>query len=145
MTGDDPALEEGANLDQSSSVKAVVDCFGPTDLVKMIDHQFSRMPRNDENQLWALGGKSEETYREKLTQISPIHHIAPGKAFPPFLILHGDADELVLYEDSAALYDKLIENGYAADFVQVTDAPHEGDFWSEELLEIIFDFIEKNV
>lgn len=145
MTNGDPEFEESSYAGYSSSVKAVVDCFGPTDLVKMIDSQFSWMPRNDENQLWALGGKSEETYREKLTQISPICHIIPGKSFPPFLILHGDADELVLYEDSEALYDKLIENGYAADFVQVTGAPHEGNFWSEELLEIIFDFIEKNM
>ena len=53
--------------------------------------------------------------------------------------------DVVLYEDSEALYDKLIENGYEADFVHITGAPHEGNFWSEELLGIIFDFIKKNV
>lgn len=145
MTGNDPAFEEGENLDQSSSVKAVVDCFGPTDLIKMIDKQYAAQPRNSENLLWALAGRDEKTYKDTLERISPIAYVKPGKSLPPFLILHGDADDVVLYEDSEALYDKLIENGYQADLVHVSGAPHEGNFWSEELLEIIFDFIEKNV
>ena len=31
------------------------------------------------------------------------------------------------------------------DLVRVTDAPHEGNFWSMQLLTIIFDFIEKHI
>lgn len=144
MTGDDPAFETDDYAGFSSSVKAVVDCFGPTDLVKMIDDQYAAQPRDEENLLWALGGRSEETYREKLEQISPIRYVKPGISMPPFLILHGDADDVVLFEDSETLYDKLTEHGYAADLVHVTNAPHEGNFWSEELLEIIFAFIQKN-
>jgi len=145
LTMDNPAFEEGEHLDQSSAVHAVVDCFGPTDLVKMIDVQYSTQPRNEENLLWALGGRSEETYRDTLSLISPVNYVMPGRKLPPFLILHGDADDVVLYEDSETLYDKLTENGYKTDFVHITEAPHEGNFWSEELLEIIFSFIKKNV
>lgn len=145
LTGGDPAFEEGENLDQSSSVKAVVDCFGPTDLIKMIDVQYAAQPRVDENLLWALGGKNPDTYHETLNQISPIAYVTPGRNLPPFLILHGDADDVVLYEDSEALYDKLTSCGYSADLIHVTGAPHEDTFWSTQLLEIIFDFIEKNV
>ena len=112
---------------------------------KMIDEQYLWVPRNDENQLWALGGRDDALLYKKLRQISPICYVKPGLSLPPFLILHGDADDIVLYEDSVALYDKLTENGYTADFVHVTNAPHEGNFWSEELLGIIFDFIKKNV
>ncbi|MBR5301449.1 MAG: alpha/beta hydrolase [Clostridia bacterium] len=145
MTDGDPAFDEGENLDQSAGVKAVVDCFGPTDLVKMIDDQYAAQPRNEENLLWALAGRNEENYKDTLEQISPIAYVKPGRNPPPFLILHGDADDVVLYEDSEALYDKLIQNGYAADFVHITDAPHEGNFWSEKLLDIIFSFIQNNV
>ena len=145
LTGGDSAFETEEYAGYSSSVKAVVDCFGPTDLVKMIDDQYRWMPRNDENQLWALGRKNPETYRSALTQISPIAYVTPGLALPPFLILHGDADDVVLYEDSEALYEKMIACGYTADLVHVTGAPHEDIFWSTQLLEIIFDFIEKNV
>ena len=145
LTDGDPAFETEDYAGYSSSVKAVVDCFGPTDLVKMIDDQYAAQPKNDENLLWALAGKNSDTYRENLTQISPIAYVTPGRQLPPFLILHGDADDVVLYEDSEALYDKLTACGYSADLVHVTGAPHEGIFWSTQLLEIIFDFIEKNV
>lgn len=145
LTMGDPRFEEGDYPEQSTGVKCVVDCFGPTDLVKMIDEQYGAQPRNSENLLWALAGRDESTYRDTLSLISPICYVTPGRELPPFLILHGDADDVVLFEDSEALYDKLTANGYAADFVHVTGAPHEGDFWSEELLQIVFTFIEKNV
>ena len=145
LTGGDSAFETEDYAGYSSSVKAVVDCFGPTDLVKMIDEQYAAQPRNDENLLWALAGRNPDTYRENLTQISPITYVKPGLSLPPFLILHGDADDVVLYEDSETLYDKLTACGYSADLVHITGAPHEGTFWSTQLLEIIFDFIAKNV
>ena len=145
MTGDDPAFETEEWAGVSTKVKAVVDCFGPTDLVKMIDGQYGAQPKNEENLLFALGGRSMETYKETLTQISPIAYVKEGKALPPFLILHGDADDVVLYEDSEALYDKLVACGHTADLVRVSGAPHEGDFWSMELLEMAFRFIEEHV
>lgn len=145
MTGDDPAFETDEWAGFSTKVKAVVDCFGPTDLVKMIDDQYGAQPKNEENLLFALGGRSMETYRETLTQISPIAYVKEGKVLPPFLILHGDADDVVLYEDSEALYDKLVACGHTADLVRVSGAPHEGDFWSMELLEMAFRFIEEHV
>ena len=145
LTGGDPAFETEDYAGYSSSVKAVVDCFGPTDLVKMIDDQYAAQPKNDENLLFALAGKDPDAYREHLTQISPIAYVKPGLSLPPFLILHGDADDVVLYEDSEALYEKLTACGYSADLVHITGAPHEGTFWSTQLLEIIFDFIANNV
>jgi acetyl esterase/lipase len=144
LTADDPAFETDEHEGFSTAVNCVVDCFGPTDLVKMIDVQY-RKPLNKENLMYVLGGANEEHYQENLTAISPIHYVTPGRELPPFLILHGDADPVVLYEDSEAFYGQLIANGYEADLVRVTDAPHEGNFWSRELLDIIFDFIKKQI
>lgn len=145
LTDGDPAFETEEYADQPSSVKAVVDCFGPTDLSKMIDDQYAAQPKDDENLLWALSGRNADTYKDTLRSVSPVNYVVPGRKLPPFLILHGDADDVVLFEDSEALYEKLTANGYSADFVHVTGAPHEGDFWSPQLLEIIFSFIENNV
>ena len=64
-----------------------------------------------------------------------------GLTLPPFLLLHGDADPMVLWEDTEAFYNALTRNGYEAELVKVTNAPHEGSFWSQQLLDIIFDFI----
>jgi len=145
FTGDDPAFETDEWVGFSTSVSCVVDCFGPTDLIKMIEDQYGAMPKSRENILYALGGFDPDTYRQTLSKISPIEYVKEGISLPPFLILHGDADSVVLYEDSEALYDKLIACGHEADLVRITDAPHEGSFWSSELLEIIFDFIEKHI
>ena len=145
LTGDDPAFETEEHAGFSTKVNCVVDCFGPTDLVKMIDVQFAA-PHTAENLLFVLGGGTEEGYKDVLGQISPINYVQqPGRDLPPFLILHGDADPVVLYEDSETFYNKLIANGYQADLVRVTNAPHEGNFWSLQLLTIIFDFIEKQI
>ena len=145
LTGGDPAFETGEWAGQSTAVNCVVDCFGPTDLIKMIEEQYGAMPKNEQNLLYALGGFDPENYQQTLRKISPIEYVKEGLSLPPFLILHGDADEVVLYEDSEALYDKLTACGHQADLVRVTGAPHEGNFWSEELLDIIFDFIEKHI
>lgn len=144
LTGDDPAFETEEHAGFSTRVNCVVDCFGPTDLNKMIDVQF-KAPHTKENLLFTLGGGKEETYQQVLDLISPIKYAEPDRDLPPFLILHGDADPVVLFEDSEAFYNKLIEGGYQADLVRVTDAPHEGNFWSMQLLTIIFDFIEKQI
>ena len=145
LTSNDPAFETGEWAGVSTAVNCVVDCFGPTDLNKMIEEQYGAMPRDKENLLYALGGADPAAYQQTLLQISPIQYVKEGVSLPPFLILHRDADTVVLYEDSEALYDKLIACGHEADFVHITDAPHEGSFWSGELLDIIFDFIEKHI
>ena len=144
LTANDLAFETEEHAGFSTGVNCVVDCFGPTDLIKMIDVQYNA-PHVKENLLFTLGGGTEEGYKEVLGQISPIRYVQPGRSLPPFLILHGDADPVVLFEDSECFYNQLIENGYQADLVRVTNAPHEDNFWSMQLLNIIFDFIEKHI
>jgi len=132
LTGDDPAFETEEHAGVSTKVNCVVDCFGPTDLVKMIDLQYGKELSLD-NLLYALGGATEENYRDKLTAISPKHYAQPGRDLPPFQLLYGDADPVVLWEEGQRLYDKMQRMGYEADFVRVEGAPHEGSFWSVAL------------
>lgn len=146
MTGDDPAFETGDWAGESTKVQAVVDCFGPTDLNKMLNVQFEDVSEEEKGLLYALGGaKTEEGCQETLERISPIAYVHPGCALPPYLILHGDADELVLFEDSEALLGAMNRCGCDVEFVRVTGAPHEGSFWSPALLSHIFDFIQRKI
>ena len=146
LTGDDPAYETADWAGHSTRVQAVVDCFGPTDLNRMLEKDYWGGDEGDKTLLYDLGGgKTPEAYRERLREISPICRIEPGRELPPFLLLHGDADSVVFYGDTEALYRKLAECGYDAELVRVTNAPHEDTFWGPELLEIIFDFIQKRV
>ena len=156
LTGDDPVFETDEWAGQSTRVQAVVDCFGPTDLMKMAEFQYTDTPIDEKNIFVALGNALDrvgdaareemlERIRPRLEQISPIRYVKPGLALPPFLMLHGDADPVVLFEDTEALYRRMTECGYDASLVRVTGAEHEGTFWSEALNQIIFDFIEKRI
>lgn len=144
LTGDDPAFETADYAGESTAVQAVVDCFGPADLVGMVD-RWRDFPLTDDNLIYALGGRDPETYRDTLARISPVNYVKPGRNLPPFLLLHGDADNVVAYSDSERMYQLLTESGCQADLVRVTNAPHEGSFWSQQLLEIVFDFIVKAI
>lgn len=149
LTGDDPAFEAGEHLDQSSAVRAVVDCFGPVDLVQRAkDARYTAQPLSEDHFLFHLGGGRREGLTDTLRAVSPSAYVLPADVpgcRVPLLILHGDADELVPYEESEAFYHRLRACGYDADMVRVPGAPHEGSFWSDELIEIIFDFIAQHL
>lgn len=145
VTADDPSFETEEWIGESTKVQAVVDCFGPADMQRLIANYEGTMPLDDTNILFTLGGRDPEKWIDNLKVVSPAEYVVPGRELPPFLILHGDADDVVPYNDSEAMHDKLVANGYQADLVCVKGAPHEGNFWSRQLLEIIFKFIEKHL
>ena len=111
----------------------------------LYDHQPAELQHSNENLLYHLAGKDPLTCRDTLALVDPAAYVKPGRQLPPFLLLHGDADDMVAYEQSESFYHLLEKHGCSADLVRVTDAPHEDTFWSRELLEIIFAFIEKNL
>jgi acetyl esterase/lipase len=94
LTGDDPQFETDDWAGESSAVKAVVDCFGPPDVVRMNTDDYPDILNDNKDVFLTLGG-GEDTWREKLALVSPIRYVKPGLTLPPFLLLHGDADELV--------------------------------------------------
>ena len=145
LTGDDPAYESEEWPGESTAVQAVVDCFGPADLIDIWEHQPEEIRCHEENLIYALGGKNPDTCRETLERISPVRLVKPGRELPPFLILHGDADDVVAFGQSEAMAQRLTDCGYEATLVRVTDAPHEGSFWSLPLLDIIFQFIQEHL
>lgn len=150
LTGDDPAFETEDWAGESTRVQAVVDCFGPTNLVRMAEEQYRGQAESGEPNIFeALAGCTLLDEQKKLTPearaaleaISPEYHVKEGTSLPPFLMLHGDADPVVLYSDSEIMFGRLNDCGHEAHLARVTDAPHEGSFWSLPLLEIVFGFI----
>jgi dipeptidyl aminopeptidase/acylaminoacyl peptidase len=57
-----------------------------------------------------------------IVEASPITYVTPDD--PPFLLIHGDQDELVPHEQSQLLYDKLIQANVPAQLVIVKNASH---------------------
>ena len=68
-----------------------------------------------------------------------------GESFKMRIGKGKQAQTVVLYEDTERLYHRLNALGYEADLVRVTGAEHEGSFWSEAVLEIIFAFIQEKI
>src|SRR5207237_10124027 len=83
----------------SSSVIAVIDMSGPTDFTAPPE------PGIDTSPVVALLGKPLDSAGDLLSRASPVTYVT--KDAPPFLIMHGDKDQVVPFSQSQILYDKL--------------------------------------
>ncbi len=144
LTGDEIKYRTSEYQDVTDTVKAVVDCFGPTDLTEAIN-AIAFLPEGMRQIFEGLRGEDTSENVRRLQEINPVNHIQSGKEYPPFLILHGNQDELVNYSQSELMYHKLLEAGADASLVCVEGAPHEGSFWSIEVLEVILEFFKHNL
>ncbi len=149
LTGNDPRYSSCVCPEQSDAVMAVVDVFGPTDLRGF----FATRHGNDENV--QLDPGLEAYYnrilghpwnspegRAAADAISPLQLLKPGMTLPPMQLLYGDADPVVPYDQGVRMYETLCDLGYDADFVCVTGAEHEGNFWSLPILDEIMTWLD---
>jgi len=145
MTADTDEFDTCEYADESSKVQLVVECFGPTDLVAMVKNYKPRENEEAESIFYNLAGGPIFENLDKLARISPITYVDKGKELPPYLLLHGDADPVVDYNHTLALYKAMLEHNYDVRMVRVPDAPHEGSFWSQELFQYIMDYIKEKL
>jgi acetyl esterase/lipase len=143
LTAGEPAYLTGEHEGISDAVKCVVDCFGPTDMTvanKYVNE--IQDPRLLEIFYALMGGKEDP---DILRAMSPLHRIEKGRTYPSFLIVQGDADTLVPYEQSLWMYEALLEAGCRAEMDCEENGPHEGAFWSGDVHRIILDFFKKHL
>lgn len=115
LTGGNQSLEGNlGNADQSSTVQAVVDWFGPTDFLTL-------GPRDTRTQF--LGGDAI-AHPEKANAASPIRYVTNQAC--PFLIVHGDEDPLVPYEQSQTFAKALEDVGAEVTFITIAGGRHGG-------------------
>ena len=114
--GPSAGFDTGAYLQQSSSVQAVVDMFGPADLTaggwgpyatSVVQQVFGVTPGQDNG---------------VLAKASPVTYIQPND--PPFLIFHGVDDAVVPPSQSQELAARLQAAGDSATLVMVQNAGH---------------------
>ena len=142
LTGDDPAYKTAEYAEESDAVRLVVECFGPTDLIKMLSgHAPGEAAHEEIFSALTRGRDAAEVFRE----MSPVNHIKEGTVYPPFLLIHGDADELVPYDQMVLMYHALYDQGADVRAVCVDGAPHEDSFWSRELYDIILNYIREKL
>ena len=142
LTADDPAFKTDEYAGESDKVQLMIECFGPTDLAAMVsagaeqDESFAEIFR---------GLAGSRPLSEVLHEMSPVSRVVAGAKYPPMLLIHGDADELVPYDQMTKMYRVLLENEADVKAICVDGAPHEGSFWSRELHDIILGFIREKL
>jgi acetyl esterase/lipase len=119
-----PADRDPVNR-ESARVQCVIAGGTPADLVPAADYA-------NPAGFNFLSGLIGETVRapvipgssvyEKLMDASPIHYVKGGA--PPFLLIHGDADELVSFANAEALRSLLEKVGVPAKVVTVKGGTH---------------------
>ena len=57
------------------------------------------------------------------------------------MIVHGDQDEIVPFNQSVLLYDKLVEFKKIVDFYKVLSADHGVFLWTDEMVGRVIQFI----
>lgn len=167
VTGGVSDFDTEEHLDQDSSVQAVVDFYGPSDLTIIgagLDDAFPE-ERNEQGLGYESnhdspatpeslmvngaamglnpGGSVFET-PEAAAKASPFTYI--GKEDPPFLIFHGDKDTLVSPIASMALFEKLTEAGVEATRYVLPGASHGGPMFQQPaVIEKITEFYDKHL
>ena len=142
--GDVKEFEVGENLEVSSRVQAVVDYFGPTDFLQMDaqrlpDGLVHDVPDSPESQL--VGGPIQE-HQDRVARANPVTYIS--KDAPPFLIVHGNKDPLVPYQQSVLLNDALKKAGVPVTFYKVEGGGH-GWFKDPRVPELTKVFLEQHL
>lgn len=109
-------------VSESSEVQVVIDLYGPTDFLKM-DKAGSKMrhdsPDSPESKL--IGGAIQNN-KAKTRAANPIAYVTPDD--PPFLIIHGDADESVPVDQSRLLVAALRDAGVSVEYHEIVGAGH---------------------
>lgn len=118
--------------------KAVVDFYGPTDLTLLPGNEDEKSPEGI-----LIGAKPLE--RPDLAKAaSPISYI--DKNDPPFLIFHGEKDNIVSNKQSKLFSAWLKYHGVKNELTIVKDAPHFGKMYDvEEIKNKVISFLKDSL
>lgn len=142
-TGNMEEFKTQDNKEYSDSVSVAVDFYGPSDVT-----QINNAPRNplftaDKNNIpedVLFGGVVAE-HPEIAQAGNPINYVTKEKDLPPILMMHGDWDSMVPFNQSVLMYEKLTACNKVVEFYKVKGAEHGTFFWTEEVMDIALKYI----
>ena len=147
LTHDEGVFETDDHSQYSSAVQAVCNWFGPTDFLRMndfegrIDHDAADSPES-----MLIGGPIQENV-EKVAAANPITYVSEND--PPMLILHGEKDLSVPYNQSELLYAAMQKAGLEVTLYKVVNAGHGFGNATQDstasLVEMSVQFLEKHL
>ena len=137
LAGPDAGWDVDFYMDQSSRVQAVIEMSGPADF------------RNDF--VVALSERIANVFGpEQIISSSPVTYV--HKDAPPFLIIHGDKDDLVPVREAICLHEAIIQAGGHSELLIIQNGGHgfepiggEVAPSLEEILKQIVAFLDRNM
>jgi acetyl esterase/lipase len=139
-SGGVPELEGDVNdLKESSRVQGVVDWFGPTDFLRIGEAESDLRHNAPDSPESKLIGVPLLENKDKATKASPITYVS--KDAPPILIMHGDRDRTVPFNQSELLYAALKKAGVDVTFIPMKGAGH--GFGGPEAIVPVEDFLKR--
>jgi acetyl esterase/lipase len=108
----------GEYQEYSCRVQAVVTLGAPMDFLRMGGHHDDP----DSSEAYLVGGPIHE-HLEMVRLTNPITHVKDQ--IPPFLILHGELDDVVRVDQASLLYDALKPAGVDVTLLTFPGASHE--------------------
>ncbi len=119
--------------EQSSAVRAVCSWYGPSDFLRMDDIRGAMghdAPDSPESQ---LVGAPIQARPDLVARANPITYVGPDA--PPFLLMHGTADDVVIPNQSELLHTALVAAGAQSTLILLGGLGHgfagEHGRWSE--------------
>jgi ankyrin repeat protein/dienelactone hydrolase len=134
----------GDYRDQSSKVQAIIDYYGPTNLMTIVEQSTPhgigvRVPAL---QLLLRGQPEDNPELAKLA--SPVEHVDASD--PPLLLIHGDQDPQVPINQAHELQGKYKRLGLPVRFEVIHGAAHGGErFYDDAISPILQAFLEENL
>jgi dipeptidyl aminopeptidase/acylaminoacyl peptidase len=130
--------------ERDTRVRAVVELYGPTDLVRMLDRPAAFSLFDGPGHLGYLVGSDPGATLDRLTLASPTTYVGPGT--PPTLLVHGGRDQFIHPEQANVLADRLAAHGVPFQMVVIPYAHHAFDTvwngWSAQVLRpVLLDFL----
>ncbi len=137
--------DQGDYLDQSSSVQAVCDWYGPTDFLRMDDIKGSMVHLAPESPESLLIGGDIRVNIEKAQSANPINYLDDeADLVPPFLIMHGSADSTVIPGQSRLLHQAMKKRNLNSKLVILAGAGHGGPDFDEQV-PVVKAFFDQNL
>lgn len=109
----------GNHTSVSSSVNAIVDWFGPIDMALMNE---CKSPKDKNSPEAALIKDNPADNPDMIALLNPVTFI--DKTDPQFIVIHGEADNVVPYCQSELFAKALKEKGLLTEFISVPQGQH---------------------
>jgi acetyl esterase/lipase len=133
---------DGGNAEYSSSVKCVVNFYGPSDFTKSYD---ASVDAKDVLPLFLGGNLQQERHRH--IESSPLYWVTPEAA--PTLFVHGTKDAYVAHEQAEWIVERMKAADVEASLMTIEDGDHGFRTSSPDVKEKIekarFEFFDRHL